>query len=77
VFRRFDLDLGKIIRDKAPSAVTGLGRLKEVREYIRETVAASFRILRDAGQQLMAGRIAQIVQNALIETFRVFEGYAE
>lgn len=77
VFRRFDLDLGKTIREKAPSAVTGLGRLKEVREYIRETVAASFRKLRDTGQRLAARRIIQIVQNALSETFQVFEGYAE
>jgi len=77
VFHRFDLDLGKTIRDKAPSAVTGLARLKEVREYIRETVAASFRKLRDAGLRLVAGRITQIVQRALSETFRVFEGYAE
>jgi hypothetical protein len=77
VFRRFDLDLGKTIQDKAPNAVTALGRLKEVREYIREAVAASFRKLRDAGQRLVAGRIAQIVHNALNETFQVFEGYAE
>ncbi len=77
VFRRFDLDLGKTIRDKASSAVIGLGRLKEVREYIRETVAASFRKLRDAGQRLAVGRITQIVRNALSETFQVFEGYAE
>ncbi len=77
VFRRFDLDIGKTIRDKAPSAVAGLARLKEVREYIRETVAASFRKLRDAGQRFVADRITQIVQNALRETFQVFEGYAE
>lgn len=77
VFHRFDLDLGKTIRDKAPNATTGLGRLKEIREYIRETVAASFRQLRDSGQRMAAGRITQIVQNALRETFKVFEGYAE
>lgn len=77
VFRRFDLDLGKSIREKAPSAVTGLARLKEVREYIREAVAASFRKLREAGHRLLTGRITQIVQNALRETFLVFEGYAE
>lgn len=77
VFRRFDLDLGKTIRDKAPNAATGLSRLKEIREYIRETVAASFRKLRDSGQRLAAGRITQIVQSALRETFQVFEGYAE
>ncbi len=77
VFRRFDLDIGKTIIYKAPSASTGLARLKEIREYIRETVAASFRQLRDAGHRLIAGRITQIVQNALRETFQVFEGYAE
>lgn len=77
VFRRIDLDLGKSIRDKAPNAVTGLGRLKEVREYVRETVAASFRRLREAGQRLVAGRITAVVQSAIREAFQVFEGYAE
>ncbi|TAJ20139.1 MAG: hypothetical protein EPO60_05855 [Rugosibacter sp.] len=77
VFRRIDLDLGKTIREKSPNAATGLGRLKEVREYVRETVAASFRKLRESGQGLAAGKITQIVQNALRETFQVFEGYAE
>lgn len=77
VFRRIDLDLGRTIREKSPNAATGLGRLKEVREYVRETVAASFRMLREAGQGLAAGKITQIVQNALRETFQVFEGYAE
>lgn len=76
VFRRFDLDLGKTIRDRAPNAVTGLGRLKEIRDYIREAVAASFRQLRDSGQRMAARSITQIVQNALRETFKVFEGYA-
>lgn len=75
IFRRFDLDVGKHIRDSAPSAVTGLARLKEVREYIRETVAASFRKLREEGQLLVVGCITQIIQNGLKETFQVFEGY--
>lgn len=77
VFRRFELDVGKKIIEAAPSAVTGLARLKEVREYIKESIAASFRKLRDDGQQLVAGRITQFVQNGLKETFQVFEGYAE
>lgn len=77
VFRRFDLDLGKTIVDKSPSAIAGLGRLKEIREYIRETIAASFRKLRNDGQQMVAGHIAEIVKDALYETFRVFEEYAE
>lgn len=77
VFRRFELDLGKTIIGKSPNAATGVGRLKEIREYVRETVAASFRQLRNAGHKLATGLITQIVQSALQESFQVFEGYAE
>jgi hypothetical protein len=77
VFRRIDLDLGRAIRDKASNAAIALGRLKEVREYVRETVAASFRKLRDAGHRLVAGHITSVAQSAIRETFQVFEGYAE
>ena len=77
VFRRFELDIGKTIIGRSPNAAIGMGRLKEIREYVRETVAASFRQLRDSGHRLATGRITQVVQNALRETFQVFEGYAE
>lgn len=77
VFRRFDLDVGQTIKDKAPTATAALSRLKEVRDYIREAVSAAFRGLRNAGQRLSTGRIANIVQAALSETFKVFEEYAE
>jgi hypothetical protein len=77
VFRRFDLDAGQTIREKAPSATMALSRLKQARDYVKETVAASFRKLREAGRTLTAGRISQVVRDALRETFEVFEGYAE
>lgn len=77
VFRRFDLDVGQTIREKAPSATTGLSRLKQARDYVKETVAAAFRKLREAGRVLTAGRISEVVRAALRETFEVFEGYAE
>lgn len=77
VFRRFDLDIGQTIRDKAPNASTGLSRLKQARDYVKETVAAAFRRLREAGRAMTAGRVSQIVRDALRETFQVFEGYAE
>lgn len=77
VFRRIDLDIGKTIREKASSAMVAMGRLKEVREYVRQTVSASFRRLREAGQSLATQRISQIVQAAIRETYQVFEGYAE
>jgi hypothetical protein len=77
VFRRFDLDLGKALRDKAPSAVTALSRLKQVKDYVKEAVAGAFRRLRDAGRSVTAGRVSQIVRDALRDTFEVFEGYSE
>ena len=77
VFRRFHLDVGKSISDKAPSASTALARLKEVRDYIKEQVAASFRKLRDAGRTFTSGLVASVVRDALHETFLVFAGYTE
>jgi len=76
VFRRFQLDLGKTIQDKAPSATVGLARLKEVKNYIKETVAAAFRKVRASGHKPTRGRVNEVVRAALGETFRVFEGYA-
>jgi len=75
VYRRFQLDIGKTIQDKAPTATVGLARLKEVKNYIKETVAAAFRKLRTLGRRITRGRINEFFQAALSETFQVFEGY--
>lgn len=77
VYRRFDLDLGKHIREKAPSATVALSRLKQAKDYIKQTVAASFRKLHEAGRTMTTGGVARLVRAALSETFRVFEAYAE
>jgi hypothetical protein len=77
VYQRFQLDVGQAIVDNAPTAATALSRLKQVRDYVKETVSASFRRLRDAGRSITAGGVTQIVRDALDETFQVFEGYAE
>jgi hypothetical protein len=77
VFRRFELDVGKTIMDKAPSAAAALSRLKEARDYIKESVSAAFRKLRDAGRTLTGARIGRVVRDALYDAFQVFEGYAE
>ena len=76
VYRRFDLDLGKSIREKAPSATAALSRLKQAKDYIKEAVAASFRRLREAGRAMTTGQVGQVVRDALRDTFEVFEGYA-
>src|SRR5262249_54588515 len=77
IYRRIQLDLGKTIQDKAPNATVGLARLKEVRNYVKETVAASFRALRAAGGTLTTGRVHDFVRAALSQTFQVFESYAQ
>lgn len=77
VYRRFDLDLGKHIREKAPSATVALTRLKQAKGYIRQTIGAAFRKLRDAGRTMTGGAVARLVRAALAEAFRVFEGYAK
>lgn len=77
IFKRFDLDVGKTIRDHSPTAETALSRLKQARDYVKETVSASFRKLRDDGRSITEGQVKQIVRDALRETFRVFEGYTQ
>ena len=77
VYRRVQLDLGKTIQEKAPTATVGLARLKEVKDYIKEAVSASFRKLRGAGRALTKGRVNEVVRAALSETFEVFEAYAQ
>lgn len=75
VVRRFELDTGQVIIEKAPTTTMGLARLKEIRSYIKQTVSASFRALKQAGRQLSSGRVTQVVRDALRETFTVFEEY--
>jgi hypothetical protein len=75
VYRRAMLDIGSVIRAKASSATTALSRLKEVKDYIKQTVAAAFRKVRGAGHGVTTGRVGQVVRAALDETFKVFEEY--
>lgn len=76
VYQRAALDIGKTIQEKAPTATVSLARLKEVKDYIKQTVAAAFRKLRATGDRVTTGRVNQVVRAALEETFQVFEAYA-
>ncbi|NQY00416.1 MAG: hypothetical protein HRT70_04675 [Flavobacteriaceae bacterium] len=77
VFRRIDLDLGKCIREKARNTSSALGRLKEIKDYVRETVYSAFRSLKEIGHVITNNTVVGIVQNSIRETCEVFEGYAE
>ena len=75
VFNRFDFDLGKTLQDKAPSVSTALSRLKDIKDYIKQTVSARFRALHTVGEKLGVRRISDLAHQALSETFEVFEEY--
>ena len=77
VFNRFFLDVGKTIIERAPSVVTGLSRLREAREYIRETVIAAFNKIVSASAALNRSRMVSLVSSALRDAFEVFEGYTQ
>lgn len=75
VYRRFSLDVGKHLVDSAPNATIGLARLKQARNYIRQTIAESFRRLREAGQSMTTANVRATVAHALADSLAVFEGY--
>jgi hypothetical protein len=77
VFRRIDLDLGKCIRGKAPNTSAAMSRLKEIKDYVRETVSSAFRSLKEKGNVITNTTVVNVVQSAIKETCEVFEGYAE
>lgn len=77
VFYRFSLDLGKVIQEKAPTALAALSRLREVRDYVRQTVAAAFRKEKEAGRQPTTTSANSFVATALREALQVFESYAQ
>lgn len=75
VFNRFELDLGKTIQEKAPSVTSALSRLKEVRDFITQTVAAEFRKLAGDAAALGSSKVAAMVRDAFGLAVKVFEGY--
>ncbi|MCR9215621.1 MAG: hypothetical protein NXI14_00320 [bacterium] len=77
VYLRFMLDVGQHIQDKSPTRSIALSRQRQIREYIREAVAASFRTMRNAGRTLTGGNVSSLVRSALESAFDVFVGFSE
>ena len=75
VYNRLRLDVGKAVQDKVVSVAAALSRMRQIRDYVRESIAAHFRALRTAGETLNASRIAHMGAQALREAFEVFEEY--
>lgn len=77
IFRRIQLDVGKNVQDNAPTISSAVARLREIKNYIKQTVAVAFRKTQNALESINSTRIKSILKSALTETFSVFEEYIQ
>mgnify|MGYP006995479027 FL=1 len=73
VAHRIELDVGKSIIDKAPTKGEGLERLQEMKDYVREVVAAQYAAERAANGAIGRAVIDRISRDAIQQAFEVFE----
>jgi len=76
VYRRIFLDIGKSIQENAPSALAGLKRLRQIKDYVRETVKSAFKNVKAGKNNITPREISEMSKSVLLDTFRIFEGYA-
>ena len=72
IFNQLMLNIGKAIQDNIPSISSQIARLKELKNYIKQTVAAEFREARKAGGALNPRTVAGIVRKTIDRSFEVF-----
>jgi hypothetical protein len=72
---RVEYDVGLHVQNRSPDAATAVSRLEDMKGYVRESVAASFRTVQDAGGRMTRSTAASIANKVLEETFRVFADY--
>lgn len=77
IVQRIELDVGRSIVDNAPSPASAIARMKEIREYVEETVAAAFRAQQQTGRPLDRSAATKLTGNVIQGTFKVFEEYVE
>lgn len=77
IYRRIALDVGKHIQDKAPNAVAGVNRLKQIKEYVRETVKSSFKKTGKNLSSLSQHQVTQLARSVIEDTYEVFEDYTQ
>lgn len=77
IVQRIELDVGKAIVDKSPSPASAIDRMKEMREYVEETVSAAFRAHRQANRPVNSVEATTLTSTVIQETFSVFEEYVE
>ena len=77
VSRRFMLDVGKHLREKAGSAKIGASRIQEVKSFIREEITSIFHSIATGPLPTGVAAFQNIVTNVLKATFDVFESYVQ
>ena len=77
VYNKIILDVGKTLNEKAAIARIQLSRMKQIRDYVRETIAVKFRALRKSASALSARVISVLASQAMREAFGVFEDYVK
>ena len=75
IYQRIALDVGKHIQDKAPNAAAGVSRLKQIKEYVRETVKSSFNKIGNNLSSLSQNQVTLLARSVLEDTYEVFEDY--
>lgn len=70
---RIELDVGKAIIAKAPTKGEGLERLQEMKDYVREVVAAEYASERASVGTVGQAAVERISRNAIQQAFEVFE----
>lgn len=75
VYGRFCLDLKNTVLDKAHDPATALRRLRQIREFISQQVAASFRAVRERRDAVTTANVSHLTAQALRDTLNVFEEY--
>ena len=74
---RIELDVGKTIFDRAPDAATSVDRMQEMKRYVRQVVAARFRLRRTDSGPLTHRDSVQLADRVIQDTFEVFESYLQ
>lgn len=75
VCSRIELDVGKIIFDRAPDAATAVNRFQEMNGYVQQVIAAAFRRRAESSSSLSQREATQLANRVIQETFEVFESY--
>lgn len=77
VYNRLILDVGKSVQEKAADFSAALLRMRQIKDYIRETISARFRAMRATASALSPRSVAQMATRALVVAFTVFEEYIQ